>query len=85
MALTEVGDTSSSKLDTAARLRLDVYDPIAKAMGYPTVTAQAAWHDLSRSQMHALRAGENIPRLDTAMQIAADCGVPVEALFGAAA
>lgn len=85
MALTDVGGVTSSRLDIAARLRLDVYDPIAKAKGYPKVQAQAAWHDLSRSQMHALRAGENVPRLDTAMRIAADCGVPVEVLFGAAA
>jgi len=31
--------------------------------------------------MHALRNGENVPRLDTAMRFAADLGVAVEVIW----
>lgn len=86
MAVTEVDDTSSSKIDaTTARLRLDIYDPIAHAKGYRSVRKQAAWHGIHHSTMGALRAGENVPLLSNAMQIARDCGLPIEVLFGRAA
>lgn len=57
-----------------------MYDAIATAKLHPTVESQAVWHELSRSTMFRLRAGE-VPRLDTAMRIAADCGVPVEVIW----
>lgn len=72
---------TSSRSDVAVRLRVAVYDALAAAKGYPTVTAQAELHKIHRTTMHALKAGENVPRLDTAMQIANDLGVTVETLF----
>ncbi len=42
---------------------------------------EATLHGIHRATMHALRAGENVPRLDTAMRMAADLGVAVEVLW----
>lgn len=62
------------------RLRVNVYRPIATAKGHRTVAAQARWHRVARSTMFRLLAGHP-PANATAMQFAADCGVPVEALW----
>lgn len=62
------------------RLRVDVYKPIAVAKGHDTPAKQATWHGLGRSTMYRLLAGGNAESL-TVMQIAADCGVPVEAIW----
>lgn len=74
-------DEVMSRTDVGVVLDIAVYDPIAASKGFRTVTSQAKWHGLNRATMHALRAGENVPRLDTAMRIASDCGVRVEALW----
>lgn len=79
MKVSELEDSMAESTDTV-RLRTDVYDALAKAKGYPKPDAQAAWHGIARSAMFRLRAG-GVPRLDTAMRIAADCGVPVEVIW----
>jgi hypothetical protein len=81
MAMTDSGDTLSERPDVAVRLRLNVYEALATAKGYRTVESQANLHGIHRATMHALRAGENVPRLDTAMRMAADLGVAVEVLW----
>lgn len=83
MRVTDIDDTLATVVDTASpRLRVDVYDPIARRKGYETVTEQAIWHGIHRSTMHALRSGDGEPKLGTAMRIAEDCGVPIAKLFG---
>lgn len=79
MTVTSTEDTSPSLTDTV-RLRVEVYDALAVAKGYRTVGAQAAWHGIARSAMNRLRAGGK-PRVDTALGIAADLGVPVEVIW----
>jgi len=74
-------DMMSTRPDVGVRLRLDVYDRLARAKGYVTVTSQAELHGINRATMHALRNGENVPRLDTAMRFAADLGVAVEVIW----
>ena len=81
VTLKDSGDNTQPRPDMPVRLRVDVYDKLAAAKGYSTVTAQAELHDLNRTTMHALRAGENVPRLDTAMRMAADLGVAVEVIW----
>ena len=81
MTLTDSGDTLSGRPDVAVRLRLNVYEALAVAKGFGTVESQAKLHGIHRATMHALRAGENVPRLDTAMRMAADLGVAVEVLW----
>lgn len=81
MAMTDSGDRLSARPDIAVRLRVEVYDRLAAAKGYTTVVSQAALHGLDRTHMYALKAGDNVPRLDTAMRIASDLGVPVEAIW----
>jgi DNA-binding phage protein len=70
--------------DSAVRLRVEVYGPIARARGYKTVVSQAAWHGLARSAMFRLLAG-GAPSASTALRIAGDLGVPVEAIWERAA
>ena len=81
VTVTDSDDATQARPDIAARLRVEVYDQLAAAKGYTTVTAQAEWHGLNRTTMHALRAGDNVPRLDTAMRMAADLGVAVEVIW----
>jgi DNA-binding XRE family transcriptional regulator len=89
MILTDLGDVTVKDSDDSAqpradmpvRLRVGVYDRLAASKGYVTVTAQAELHKLNRATMHALRNGENVPRLDTAMRMAADLGVAVEVIW----
>jgi len=59
---------------------VQVYDAIAAGLGHRTVASQAVWHGVARSAMFRFRSGGS-PRLDTAMRMAADCGVPVETIF----
>lgn len=79
VSMSKLEDSMPETSDTV-RLRTDVYDALAKAKGFPKPEAQAAWHGIARSAMFRLRAG-GVPRLDTAMRIAADCGVPVEVIW----
>lgn len=81
MAMTDSGDTLSGTPDILVRLKVPVYEALAKARGYLTIEAQADWHGVHRATMHAWRAGENVPRLDTAMRVAADLGVQVETIW----
>lgn len=83
--MTDSGDNTSGRPDVGVRLKVDVYDALATAKGYRTVESQAALHGIHRATMHALRAGHNVPRLDTAMRFAADLGVPVETIWERAA
>lgn len=62
------------------RLRVDVYKPIAIAKGHDSPRKQAVWHGLGRATMYRLLGG-GAPESATAMRIAADCGVPVEAIW----
>lgn len=81
VTLKDSGDSSQPKGDMPVRLRVDVYDRLAAARGYDSVTSQAILHRLNRATMHALKNGENVPRLDTAMRMAADLGVAVEVIW----
>jgi DNA-binding XRE family transcriptional regulator len=67
--------------NASVRLRVEVYDALARAKGRDSVTAQARLHDMRRETLHALKAGLNVPRLDTAMRMASDLGTTVDALF----
>lgn len=80
MTATISGDVSKTEVP-AVRLRVEVYDTLAAAKGYPTVVSQAKWHDVNRATLFNLRAGETVPRLDLAMRMAADLGVAVEVIF----
>lgn len=80
MAATHLQDGQTDASDATVRLRTDVYDTLAAAKGYSTVEAQAHWHGLARSALFRLRSG-GVPRLDTAMRIAADLGVAVEVIW----
>lgn len=64
-----------------AKLRVAVYDALAKAKGYRTVEAQAAWHDMNRATLFNLRSGATAPMLTTAMRMASDLGVAVEVIW----
>lgn len=74
-------NSPSGRGNAPVRLRVEVYDALAKAKGYVTVTAQAELHGMRRETLHALKNGENVPRLDTAMRMATDLDTSVEALF----
>lgn len=77
-------DASPTPVDATpepVRLRVDVYDALARRKGHESVAAQAAWHGISVSQLFNLRAGRSMPGLDTAMRMAADLGVPVEVIW----
>jgi DNA-binding XRE family transcriptional regulator len=63
------------------RLRVEAYDILAAAKGYPTVESQAELHGVNRGTIFRLRAGHRLPRVDLAMRIASDLGTTVEFLF----
>lgn len=69
-----------TKADTGVRLKVDVYDRIARKLGYANPDEQAAWHGLARSAMYRIRGGGN-PSAATMLRFAADCGVSVESLW----
>lgn len=66
------------------RLRVEVYDALAEKKGLTSVTAQAERHGIGRTHMSQLRSGRKTAGLELAMQMAADLGTSVEALFGRA-
>ena len=63
------------------RLRVEVYEALAASVGADSPTLQAELHGISRDHIYALKAGTSVPRLDTAMRIAADLCTDVEALW----
>jgi hypothetical protein len=77
---TDLQDAPTQASVAKVRLRVDVYDALAAAKGKRTVAAQAVWHEVGRSTLFRLRAGE-MPSMDTAMRMAADLGVAVEVIF----
>lgn len=79
MKATISGDAPTA--DASVRLRVDVYDALARAKGYSTVESQAGWHGVHRATLFNLRSGATVPRLDLAMRMAADLGVSVEVIF----
>jgi DNA-binding XRE family transcriptional regulator len=81
MRTTDLEDATAATKDGGVRLRTEVYDALAIAKGYTTPTKQAAWHGIGRSTMYLLRTGDTQPMASTVMRIAADLGVPVEAIW----
>jgi transcriptional regulator with XRE-family HTH domain len=81
MEATLNSDAPSQQDDVVARLRVDEYDRLAAAKGVTTVVAAAELHSLNRSLLFDYRSGRKSPHLSTAMKMAADLGVTVEALF----
>lgn len=63
------------------RLRVEVYDALAKQRGVTSVVDQARLHRIGRQHMFDLRAGRAQPSLPLAMRMAADLGTTVEALW----
>lgn len=84
MRATDVSDAPTRQADDLLRLRVDVYDAVAQAKGYPSRAAQARWHGLAVSTMWRLIAGGN-PAAQTAARIANQAGVPFEAIWERAA
>lgn len=80
MKATSTEDVETVSTDPTVRLRVEIYDALAASKGHRGVEAQAAWHELARSAMYRLRGG-GVPRLDTTMRMAADCGVAVEVIW----
>lgn len=81
MTVPSTEDRVPTTADTGSvRLRTDMYDVLAASKGFATVAQQAKWHGLARSAMYRLRGG-GVPHLDTAMRMAADCGVAVEVIW----
>ncbi|MEU5938662.1 hypothetical protein ABZ807_05645 [Micromonospora sp. NPDC047548] len=74
-------DAESPKPD-AVRLRLEVYDALAKRKGLDTVAKQAERHGIGRTHMSLIRNGHKGAGLALAMRMAADLDTSVEALFG---
>jgi hypothetical protein len=77
---TDLKDAPTQTSDVRVRLRVEVYDALAAAKGKRTVAAQALWHEVGRSTLFRLRAGE-MPRTDTATRMAADLGVAFEVIW----
>lgn len=75
------GDGPAPKADVELRLRLEVYDALAKSKGVDTVVGQARLHGVHRGHMFRIRSGEQLPSLPLAMRMAVDLGTTVEALF----
>lgn len=80
MRTTDLEDAPTSVQDGAVRLRTAVYLAHAVAKGHTTPAQQAAWHGIGRSTMYRLLAG-GTPDALTVMGIAAQLGVPVEAIW----
>jgi hypothetical protein len=81
MEATQKSDATSPTGDVIARLRVDEYDRLAAAKGAKSVVAAAGLHNMPRTVLFEYRAGRRTPRLDVAMRMAADLGVPVEKIF----
>lgn len=83
MEPTPKSDAESPKTDgPVARLRVEVYDALAKTKGLGTVAAQAEYHGIGRQHMTALKAGRKSAGLGLALKMASDLNTTVEALFG---
>lgn len=80
MQATDRSDAPKRRADDPLRLRVDVYDAVAQAKGYPSRAAQARWHDLAVSSLFRLIAGGN-PSAPTAARMAKQAGLPFEALW----
>lgn len=65
----------------ATRIRLSVYDTLARSKGLTTVVAQARKHGIGRQHMFDIRAGRSLPSLPLALRMAADLNTTVETLF----
>jgi len=81
MTATQNSDAEPRRGDVVVRLRVAEYDRLAKARGATTVVAAAALHELPRTTLFDYRSGRKTPHLPTAMRMANDLGVPVEAIF----
>lgn len=81
MAATPKSDGAALKDDADIRLRLEVYDALARTKGADTVVAQAAMHGVGRQHMSEIRGHKKRPSLKLAIRMAADLGTTVEALF----
>lgn len=77
------GDAAAAKPDAPVRLRVEVYDALAKKRDATRVTDQARLHGISRAHMYRLRNGDQGVRLNLALRMAADLGTTVEKLFAA--
>lgn len=66
--------------DGSVRLLVDVYDRIARAKGYRSRAAQARWHGIAKSALFRIVGGGE-PAIRTAVKMAADLGVPFEAIW----
>lgn len=64
------------------RLRVEVYEALARQKGLTKVSDQAERHGIGRQHMSDLKTGRKCASLPLAMQMAADLGTSVEALFG---
>lgn len=82
MQPTQKLDARPGASDVKVRLRVEIYDALAKQRGITTVVAQAALHGIGRQHMFDLRAGRTTASLPLAMRMASDMGTSVEALFG---
>ncbi|MEU0081404.1 helix-turn-helix transcriptional regulator [Micromonospora tulbaghiae] len=80
METTPKPDGESPKSDVA-RLRVEVYDALAKEKGLTTRELQAARHGIGRPHLSQLRSGRKGAGLALALRMAADLGTTVEALF----
>lgn len=81
MPATPNSDGAAPKDDADIRLRLEVYDALAKSKGADTIVAQAALHGVGRQHMSEIRGHKKRPSLRLAIRMAADLGTTVEALF----
>lgn len=81
MEATQNNDAGESQNDAKVRLRLEVYDALAAKRGVTKVVDQAKLHGIGRQHMFRLRSGKWNPSLPLAMQMAADLGTTVDALF----
>lgn len=74
-------DGATSKGDAGPRLRLEVYEALAKTKSAETIVAQAGLHGIGRQHMSEIRAGKKRPSLGLAFRMASDLGTTLEALF----
>lgn len=81
MQATPKGDHVEVQGEAKVRLRVEVYDALAKRRGAVKVAAQARLHGIGRQHMFHLRSGRKQASLPLAMRMAADLGTAVEALF----
>lgn len=81
MEATIKSDAPLPEGDAVARLKVDEYDWFAAKKGVKTVVAAAELHGIHRATLFDYRSGTKSPHLSTAMKMAADLGVTIEAIF----